>query len=667
MRVHSPGRFSKRVFILVISFVLVSSSACKIPVKHHDWSQYDGPGAEHFHREEYVLPYVADPLEPVNRLSFGLTTAFVVGVADPIAGGWRAIVPQPVRRSLVGAVNNATYPQRGVNHLLQGNTDAAADETKRFAINTTEGVAGLDDPAARKHGIPPQPTSTGETLQRWGWQDSTYLVMPLRGPSTVRDALGGIGDFYLNPLAYFYVPGVGIESGIITAEFTGVGKRYLTTQVDAYEPSRRLYLEQRRDVRHLTDPATESENSAAVQSLGFAALRPQNQDFASRGKTYKVRIRATGKKLPYTLWLQKQAAPVVFVLPGFGGHRQSAASLMLAELLYNEGYSVAAVSSATNFEFMRSAATTPVPGYPLIDAADTQAALDAVWRDMRNEHGNRVTGKLLVGMSLGGYHALHIAALRRDAASDYEAILAINPPVQLDYAAQQPDEYFNAFMSFPVDERDDRAALALQKIAQRSQPVDRTAAPISDTEAQFLVGLSYRLALHDMIWVSRARRDPGFLETRWTPLEKAAASQEILSYSLMEYAYGFLFPYLRDEANVIHSADEMFRRSDLRMVEEPLRNAANVGVLTNANDFLLSTEDVDWLRGLLGPSRLRLFERGGHLGNLNEPAVRDALVRLLRDLQRSANTRAPSHASVIDDRTTSTAPNRIEMMTIAKP
>lgn len=654
----------KPLIAAALLFGILAAGGCNIPVKRHDWSQYDGPGAEYFQREEYELPYVADPLEPVNRLTFGLTTAFVVGVADPIASGWRAIVPQPVRRSLLGTVSNATYPQRGVNHLLQGNTQAAADETKRFAINTTEGIAGLDDPAARKHGIPPQPTSTGVTLQRWGWQDSTYLVMPLRGPSTVRDALGGIGDLYLNPLAYFYIPGVGMQSGVITAEFTGIGKRYLTTQVDAYEPSRRLYLEQRRDVRHLTDAASESDNSAAVQSLGFAALRPQDPAFAGRGKTSKVRIRATGKKLPYTLWLQEQAAPVVFVLPGFGGHRLSAPSLMLAELLYNDGYSVAAISNATNFEFMRNAATTPVPGYPLIDAADTHAALEAIWRDIRSDYGNRVTGKMLVGMSLGGYHALHIAAMQRDEAKDYEAILALNPPVQLDFAAERPDEYFNALLTYPADERDDRAALALQKMAQRSRPFGQNPAPISDVEAQFLVGLSYRLALHDMIWVSRERREPDVLETRWTSLEKAAASQEILDYSLMEYAYGFLLPYLQDEANVIQSADEMFRRSDLRMVEEPLRHATTVGVLTNENDFLLSDDDLGWLRGVFGAARIRTFADGGHLGNLSEPEVRDAIAIMLQRLRNPPHSEAAAHTSVTIDRTRKSKTQPTQMMTV---
>ncbi len=129
-----------------------------------------------------------------------------------------------------------------------------------------------------------------------------------------------------------------------------------------------------------------------------------------------------------------------------------------------------------------------------------------------------------------------------------------------------------------------------------------------------------------MIWVSQSRDDLGILRTRRSGLERWAAYKEISDYSYSEYLYGFVLPYYQDHLGSIASADEFVRQNDLHAIAEPLRGNPKLRVFANRNDFLTSAEDIAWLSGLVGPERVAFFPTGGHLGNLDEPAVQGAIM-----------------------------------------
>ena len=124
------------------------------------------------------------------------------------------------------------------------------------------------------------------------------------------------------------------------------------------------------------------EKAAAVESLEAMFLNVKNPDFPSTLHTREVFLPSTGRYLPYNFKLHDKPAPLVFILPGLGGHRYGGSALALAEMAYRRGFSVAILSNAYNWEFMERASTAAVPGHTPVDARDAHVALDAVSRDL---------------------------------------------------------------------------------------------------------------------------------------------------------------------------------------------------------------------------------------------------------------------------------------------
>ena len=145
---------------------------------------------------------VADPLEPLNRLMFGVNDVLYFWVAKPCAETWKAVVPEPARTGVRNFFHNLTTPVRYVNCLLQGKGDSADTELRRFLVNTTEGILGFGDPARDKYELQPVQEDLGQTLAVHGMDDGFYIVWPFFGPSNVRDSLGMVGDMFLNPVRY---------------------------------------------------------------------------------------------------------------------------------------------------------------------------------------------------------------------------------------------------------------------------------------------------------------------------------------------------------------------------------------------------------------------------------------------------------------------------------
>ncbi len=142
-----------------------------------------------------------DPLEPMNRAIFGFNSVVDKAVVTPIAKTYRTVTPKPARNGIRNFLHNLSSPVILVNDLLQGEWKRAGDTTARFVINTTVGVGGLVDVATHE-GIEKHKEDFGQTMAVAGIKPGPYLVLPLLGPSNVRDALGRFPDHYFSPLAY---------------------------------------------------------------------------------------------------------------------------------------------------------------------------------------------------------------------------------------------------------------------------------------------------------------------------------------------------------------------------------------------------------------------------------------------------------------------------------
>jgi phospholipid-binding lipoprotein MlaA len=144
---------------------------------------------------------VYDPIEPVNRGIFWFNDKLYVYLLKPVARVYR-VVPEDARVSVANFFANLATPVRLTNDLLQLRFKDASDELARFVFNSTFGIAGLFDIAREKGGISRKEEDFGQTLGHYGIGSGFYLVLPLLGPSNARDAVGRIGDYFLDPLPY---------------------------------------------------------------------------------------------------------------------------------------------------------------------------------------------------------------------------------------------------------------------------------------------------------------------------------------------------------------------------------------------------------------------------------------------------------------------------------
>lgn len=146
---------------------------------------------------------IADPLESFNRGIFWVNDKLYFYLLKPVAKGYRLVLPQRARISVGNAFANAATPVRAANDLLQMKFHALSTELYRLIVNSTVGVAGLFDPAASLAGVKKvDPEDFGQTLGVYGIGQGFYLVLPVVGPSSLRDAAGDLVDTFADPIRY---------------------------------------------------------------------------------------------------------------------------------------------------------------------------------------------------------------------------------------------------------------------------------------------------------------------------------------------------------------------------------------------------------------------------------------------------------------------------------
>ncbi|MCB1390084.1 MAG: VacJ family lipoprotein [Rhodobacteraceae bacterium] len=200
-----------------------------------------------------------DPFEATNRLWFERNLALTSAVtgertsdSDPDAA---VTAPRrhPFRRAVANFGGNLGLPSTILNDLLQLRPDHAFENTFRMLINTTIGIGGLFDPAGRM-GLHGRSSDFGETLHRWGVAEGAYVVLPLAGPSTERDAAGMVVDMAINPLRFLlpqpeasWSSAARIAGRIAEAsEYSDLLDANVINTADPYAQARLLYLQTRR-------------------------------------------------------------------------------------------------------------------------------------------------------------------------------------------------------------------------------------------------------------------------------------------------------------------------------------------------------------------------------------------------------------------------------------
>lgn len=145
---------------------------------------------------------IHDPMENLNRGIFAFNEVVDKTVIEPVARGYRWITPKPVRTGVRNFLRNLKSPIVMGNELLQGDLEGFANASGRLFINTLLGVGGIFD-VADMGGIPYEPEDFGQTLAVWGVGNGPYVMIPLIGPSTARDATGMVVDSFADPVRIY--------------------------------------------------------------------------------------------------------------------------------------------------------------------------------------------------------------------------------------------------------------------------------------------------------------------------------------------------------------------------------------------------------------------------------------------------------------------------------
>lgn len=197
---------------------------------------------------------VNDPLEPINRGIFWFNEGVDIVLIKPAAKVYRTVLPTPAQKGVRNVLRNLRSPLDLTNQLLQGDWHGAGNVFRRFVINTTVGLGGLIDVAADK-GMPYEYESLDQTLAVWGVPEGPYLVLPLLGSSSLRDATGLAGEFLADPVSnyasntdrdWFNYTRAGLTALDTRAEYIEAIDDIKRNSFDYYASMRSLYR-QRRD------------------------------------------------------------------------------------------------------------------------------------------------------------------------------------------------------------------------------------------------------------------------------------------------------------------------------------------------------------------------------------------------------------------------------------
>jgi ABC-type transporter lipoprotein component MlaA/pimeloyl-ACP methyl ester carboxylesterase len=633
--------------------------------------------------ETVVLPKsVPDPIEPLNRVMWDFNKGLMTDVIKPTSKVYRFVVVKPVRTGIGNFGRNLTYPGRLINNLLQEKWRGARDESYRFVCNTTVGVAGFFD-VASKWKIPKSDADFGQTFGQWGWKPKCFLMLPIYGPSNERDTLGLAADTAANPLIYI-APYKFVASDPLTylgpytyfnyvvmyndlSDSVDEYVRFSQTEMDPYSEIQYAWTFVRAN-RVANFQVKGKQDKASLETLESVFFTYKDPEFPDRGKTRSALIPATGRKLKFTFWLQPGKANVVYIVPGLGSHRLAETSLALAELVYKNGFSAVCISSPFNYEFMEHASTAALPAYLPVDGHDLHVALTEIDRRLHVLYPDRLGNRALMGYSMGAFQSLFIAAtgptnqycivtqgraLRffegKQGVKEvsiapvtnqlplikFDRYVAISPPIRLLHGVSKLDEFYRAPLKWPVAERTDDIENTFLKVAVLSQLslTPRSSLPFSAIESKFLIGMTFRLILRDIIYSSQRRHNEGVLKHPIWNWRREPVYQEILQYSYQDYFDKFATPYYQTNGLGLSAAETLEKAGDLRTYDTGLRANPDIRIIVNENDFLLADEDLAWLHATFASDQLTVFKQGGHLGNLSNLTVQKSILAALTPMQ----------------------------------
>jgi hypothetical protein len=333
-------------------------------------------------------------------------------------------------------------------------------------------------------------------------------------------------------------------------------------------------------------------------------------------------------QLIYSVALQKQAAPLVFLIAGTGAAHNGGKNYQMARAFYQAGMHVISLSSPTYPNFVVAASETGVPGHAEQDAEDLYRVMERVWAAQKGDI--EATDFYVTGYSLGGFNAAFVTKLDEDRqVFNFRRALLINPPVSLYNSISLLDRMIE---NIPGGE--DNFATFFETLvrgfaqAYKKQDDDLgedflysayESMDLQDEELAALIGVSFRLSSGSLIFVSDVMTNYGFLKPKEVILDRYSDLTQYRQVAnrigFTDFYHDFFFPFYREKHPDI-DRDDLISSMSLRHIEDYLRNSPKVTVMHNADDVILEPGEIDFFREVFG-DRAQIYPHGGHCGNMS--------------------------------------------------
>lgn len=480
----------KYVFLIILCLVFISCAS------NDDQKAEISPTRIAYQKSFLGKAVGEDSMGGFNRAIHDFNDFLIMYMIRPVGWVYESVMPEWGIKRFYFMARNLGFPKRMFAAMLQGKFGEGGIVFARFLINTTVGIGGAFDASYLWYGsdycqehwrLTPGQEDFGQTFASWGMGRGGYLVLPFLGPGNIRYWFGSIFDTVLDGKNYIYgAPGAGAFLRLNQLLLLYPAYFRLVTQTnDPYqqlkilwavyrvakikdwsfmEAAAKKYEHKKRFVKNIENyekiPDYDSQGGD-LNSIRILYCRPRNKtiwgfispwnsDFRKQLKTESVEIFPGKPKFEYAFIpaynpeneKKISNAPLVMLVPGFGGNYRDSSLRGLAQILYNNGYSVALISNPTSTEFMKSASSIIAPGYPPIDSADLRRVIKIVKNDLIDKHGINSHITKLAGYSLAGLQLAYIAKMEEtDNTLDIDKYLLINPTLKPKFSLDVVDEY----------------------------------------------------------------------------------------------------------------------------------------------------------------------------------------------------------------------------------
>lgn len=432
-----------------------------------------------------------DPIEGFNRSMFSCTTFTMDYIADPVVRGYTTVLPRPAIEKIDNACINLEYPGRVFSCLLRADWGGSGDETSRFFINTTLGVAGIFDVADSWFDIYSTQSDFDQTFAAWGIAPGCTFVLPFLTSTNVRATCAKLFDIAFDGKTY--IPFAGTATALNRLTIANESMRMLNGSNDRYETfiymtaaQRELLQRQwfyrmknaKRDHKNwLLEPINEQVSAKIEKPANLAGnwvplkeyypasplqdtmritvfdiqnnynawffrLSAWNHDFAKKSKERTVRLSEQNEKLTYSFWPAPEGTTkeqLLILIPGIGGIHTSETAEAIAETFNSQGYAVLSIDNNFAWSFIK-ANDYQLPGNLPKDAAATREFLKKILASLRDDKLITHPRVVLSGYSMGAMETLYIADLEtKKPELNISRYVAINPPADLLYAMKYAD------------------------------------------------------------------------------------------------------------------------------------------------------------------------------------------------------------------------------------